>query len=120
MEEPERLARHMVIVNHGQIVAKGTSPELKALVPTSTIVTMRLSRQDEKIVHKAETLPDVSHAKLQGGAVALYINASKPNFDELFRWTESLGVTVNDINLKQTTLDDVFVYLTGKGMNQDD
>ena len=34
MEEPERLARHMVIVNHGQIVAKGTSPEPKALVPT--------------------------------------------------------------------------------------
>lgn len=120
MEEPERLARHMVIVNHGQIVAKGTSPELKALVPTSTIVTMRLSRQNEEILHKAETLPDVSHAKLQGGALALYINASKPNFDELFRWTESLGVTVNDISLKQTTLDDVFVYLTGKGMNQDD
>lgn len=120
MEEPERLARHMVIVNHGQIVAKGTSPELKALVPTSTIVTMRLSRQNEEILHKAEALPDVSHAKLQGGALALYINASKPNFDELFRWTESLGVTVNDISLKQTTLDDVFVYLTGKGMNQDD
>lgn len=34
MEEPERLARHMAIVNHGQIVAKGTSPEPKALVPT--------------------------------------------------------------------------------------
>lgn len=34
MVEPERLARHMVIVNHGQIVAKGTSPEPKALVPT--------------------------------------------------------------------------------------
>ncbi|MCI1667051.1 MAG: ATP-binding cassette domain-containing protein [Olsenella sp.] len=54
MEEPERLARHMVIVNHGQIVAKGTSPELKALVPTSTIVTMRLSRQDEEIVRTQE------------------------------------------------------------------
>jgi ABC-2 type transport system ATP-binding protein len=81
---------------------------------------MRLSRQDEQIARAAESLPDVSHAKLQNGAIALYINAKQPDFDEIFRWTEGLGVTVNDISLKQTTLDDVFVYLTGKGMNQDD
>jgi len=120
MEEPERLAQHMAIVNHGQIVASGTSAELKALVPTSTIVTMRLSRTDEDVRRAAERLPRVTHAKLQDGTLALYIDAPKPDFDRLFRWTEGQGLTVSDMSLKQTTLDDVFVYLTGKGMSQND
>lgn len=120
MDEPERFCRHIAIVNHGQIVAKGTPQQLKALVPTDTIVTMRLSRLDQQVVDDAQKLPDVTRAKVQAGALSLYISAKQPNFDELFRWTESLGVTLTDISLKQTTLDDVFVYLTGKGMNQND
>ncbi len=120
MEEPERLAQHMAIVNHGQIVASGTSAELKALVPTSTIVTMRLSRMDEDVRRAAERLPRVTHAKLQDGTLALDIDAPKPDFDRLFRWTEEQGLAVSDMSLKQTTLDDVFVYLTGKGMSQND
>ncbi len=120
MEEPERLAQHMAIVNHGQIVASGTSAELKALVPSSTIVTMRLSRLTEDVRRAVEELPRVTHAKLQDGALALYIDAPKPDFDQLFRWTEEQGLAVSDMSLKQTTLDDVFVYLTGKGMSQND
>ncbi len=120
MDEPERFCRDISIVNHGEIVAKGTVGELKALVPTSTVVTMRLDRLDEKIAASAQELPDVSKAKIQGGTLSLYITEKQPDFDEIFRWTEASGLELNDISLKQTTLDDVFVYLTGKGMNQND
>ncbi len=120
MDEPERFCRDISIVNHGEIVAKGTVGELKALVPTSTVVTMRLDRLDEKIAASAQELPDVSKAKIQGGTLSLYITEKQPDFDETFRWTEASGLELNDISLKQTTLDDVFVYLTGKGMNQND
>ncbi len=119
MEEPERLAKHMTIVNHGEIVAQGTSAELKALVPTSTIVNLRLSEANPSFVQKAEALPDVTHARWQNGVLALYLAKQQPDFDELFRWSESLGASVLDMGVKRTTLDDVFVYLTGKGMNQD-
>jgi ABC-2 type transport system ATP-binding protein len=119
MEGPEKLAQHMTIVNHGKIVAQGTSSELKALVPTSTIVTLRLAHTEEGFVQKAEELPDVTRARLQNGTLAPYLDRRQPDFDELFRWTESLGTSVLDMNVKETTLDDVFVYLTGKGMNQD-
>jgi ABC-2 type transport system ATP-binding protein len=120
MDEPDQFAQHMAIVNHGQIVARGTSRELKALVPSSTIVTMGLSRVDDAVVASAQALPDVSRAKAHGASLALYIDATRPDFDELFRWAEGQGLAVSDISLKQTTLDDVFVYLTGKGMNQND
>jgi ABC-2 type transport system ATP-binding protein len=119
MEEPEKLAQHMTIVNHGEIVAQGTSAELKALVPTSTIVTLRLAHTEEGFIQKAEKLADVTRARLQNGTLALYLDSRQPDFDELFRWTEGLGTSVLDMNVKETTLDDVFVYLTGKGMNQD-
>jgi len=43
IDEPERFCKHITIVNHGQIVAQGTVPALKALVPTDTVVNIRMS-----------------------------------------------------------------------------
>lgn len=82
-------------------------------------MTLRFAHTEEGFVQKAEKLPDVTCARLQNGTLALYLDRRQPDFDELFRWTESLGTSVLDMNVKETTLGDVFVYLTGKGMNQD-
>ena len=49
MVEPERLARHMVIVNHGQIVAKGTSPRAQGPGPHAGVERDRHGRG-----HRAE------------------------------------------------------------------
>lgn len=43
IDEPERFCKHITIVSHGQIVAQGTVPALKALVPTDTVVNIRMS-----------------------------------------------------------------------------
>lgn len=118
MDEPECFCQHISIVNHGEIVAQGTTDELKRLVPTTTVVTMKLSRLDEGIAASASALPDVTKAKIQNGTLALYIAAAQPDFDEIFRWCERQRLALADISLKQTTLDDMFVYLTGKGMNE--
>lgn len=120
MDEPDRFANHIAIVNHGKIVAKGTSSQLKALVPGDTIVSLKLSKIDETIVQAAQKLPDVEHVKQRASLLELYLSVKRPNFDEIFRWAEKLNLTIDDLSVKQTTLDDVFVYLTGKGMNQDD
>ncbi len=58
------------------------------------------------MVFSAEKLSGVSQAKLQAGALSLYINyinQHQPNFDEIFRWAERLHETIFDISLEQTT-----------------
>lgn len=55
------------------------------------------------MVFSAEKLSGVSQAKLQAGALSLYINQHQSNFDEIFRWAERLHETIFDISLEQTT-----------------
>lgn len=117
MEEPERFAQDIAIVSHGELKAQGTSAELKAMIPSHNIVTLKLDRMDDQLVANAAKLDNVQQAKLQNGTIQLYMGDKQPDFDGIIRWTEHEGRTLQNISLSTSTLDDVFLYLTGSAMN---
>lgn len=117
MEEPERFCNHIAIVNHGELKAMGTSDELKAMIPSRNIITLKLNDMNEALVIDAEKLPDVQSARFQNGSLQLYMKNSAPHFDEIIHWVEREGRTLQNISLSTSTLDDVFVYLTGNAIN---
>lgn len=117
MEEPERFCENIAIVSHGELKAMGTSDQLKAMIPSRNIVTLKLDRMDESLAQKAMQLPGVHQAKIQNGALQLYMADGQPDFDGIIHWTESEGRTLQNISLSTSTLDDVFLYLTGSAIN---
>lgn len=117
MEEPERFCDTIAIVNQGELKAMGTSSELKAMISSKNILSLKLDKLDEALARKAESLPGVSSAKLADGTLQLYLSQKQPDFDGVIRWTEEQGRTLKNIALSTSTLDDVFVQLTGKNMN---
>lgn len=117
MEEPERFCRNIAIVSHGELKAIGTSDELKAMIPSRNIVTLKLDRLDDKLAADAAALDNVQQAKIQNGTLQLYIRDGRPDFDRIIRWTESENRTLQNISLSTSTLDDVFLYLTGSTIN---
>lgn len=117
MEEPERFCRDIAIVSHGELKAMGTSDELKAMIPSRNIVTLKLDRLDDRLASDAAELENVQQAKIQNGSLQLYMADERPDFDRIIRWTESEGRTLQNISLSTSTLDDVFLYLTGSTIN---
>lgn len=117
MEEPERFCQDIAIVSHGELKAMGTSDELKAMIPSRNIVTLKLDRLDDSLVQEAMKLGNIQQAKIQNGSLQLYMGNEKPDFDKIIRWTESEGRTLQNISLSTSTLDDVFLYLTGSTIN---
>lgn len=117
MEEPERFCHNIAIVAGGELKAMGTSDELKAMIPSRNIVSLKLDRLSDSLAADALKLGTVEQAKVQNGMLQLYMKDGQPDFDRIIRWTEDEGCTLQNISLSTSTLDDVFLYLTGSAMN---
>lgn len=117
MEEPERFCHNIAIVAGGKLKAMGTSDELKAMIPSRNIVSLKLDRLGDSLAEDALKLGNVEQAKIQNGMLQLYMGDGQPDFDRIIRWTEDEGRTLQNISLSTSTLDDVFLYLTGSAMN---
>jgi ABC-2 type transport system ATP-binding protein len=113
LDEADRLAADIVIIDHGQVIAAGTPAELKTLAGDDVL---------EVHVRDAEAL--------SGAATVLSTVGRDPRVDlathrasvavegthrllEAVRALDHLGVPVEDISLRRATLDEVFLTLTG-------
>ena len=115
LEEADRLAHDICVVDHGKVIARGTSDELKAQIGGERIEVVVHRREDMdsagdvlKSFGKGElTVEDHTRritAPVIGGAKLLA---------EVIRELDSRGVEIDDIGLRRPTLDDVFISLTG-------
>jgi ABC-type multidrug transport system ATPase subunit len=114
LEEADQLATHVVIIDHGRVIAAGTPDQLKAQTGRDVVQVHPRHAADIDAVagvlaHIGDDAPRVDHnAKIVTVGVD---NASQ--LIEAVRRLDEAGVTVDDIALRRPTLDEVFLHLTG-------
>jgi ABC-2 type transport system ATP-binding protein len=127
LDEADRLADHIAVINHGQVIAAGSRSELKSSVGAGG-VRVRLS--DSRLRDRAQSVlgaalgtpahPDGDPAMLRGQVAADDPAASTAlALRALSRLTEA-GIGVSDFSFGQPSLDEVFLTLTGAPANADD
>ncbi|GAA0463554.1 ATP-binding cassette domain-containing protein [Alkalibacillus silvisoli] len=118
MEEPEQLCDRVAILHEGQLKALNTPEELKKLVPGQNVVSVRTGDVRDELLSEAKTLPEVEDATAEMGTLRFYMKDATPDLGELVKWLRSQDVNILSMNLHLSTLNDVFVHLTGKGLEQ--
>ncbi|MGP4026345.1 ATP-binding cassette domain-containing protein [Actinomadura sp. 3N407] len=117
LDEAERLAGHIVIIDHGRAVAAGSPAELKRRVGGNVLEVHVRDEADlaavAEVLARAGHEPQIDAAVRRVGAGVGDGGAVHALVDGL-RAAEATGVTVADIGVRGPSLDEVFLALTGK------
>jgi ABC-2 type transport system ATP-binding protein len=118
LEEADRLADNIIVVDGGRVIAEGTAAELKAGLG-NTIVEVTLPGHDDA-ARAAERLVHVGPTEVlaDGRTVAVKVADSGRSLFDLVLSLQGAGVVPDAVVVREPTLDDVFLQLTGHTAEQ--
>lgn len=117
MEEADRLADHIVLLDGGEVVADGTSEQLKQRVG-GDVLEVRAEREDELHALAAvigTTLGEPARVDADRQTVTCPAKCGLSQLTAVGNAIESEGLQVADLSIRRPSLDDVFLSLTGTG-----
>ncbi|MFC1415106.1 ATP-binding cassette domain-containing protein [Streptacidiphilus cavernicola] len=122
LEEADRLAHDICVVDHGKVIARGTADQLKAQIGGERI---------EVVVHDQGDLAEAVGAlgpyakgeptvEQHTRRITVPVSGGARVLADVIRELDGRGIVINDIGLRRPTLDDVFLSLTGHATLGDD
>jgi ABC-2 type transport system ATP-binding protein len=113
LEEADRLAKQLVVLDHGKIIAEGTSQELKEQMG-ATVLALTFSSTGDAL-RAQPLLADLSiqPANIEGSVLEMTVDNGPSVTADALRRIDSAGIILNGLALREPSLDDVFLNLTG-------
>jgi ABC-2 type transport system ATP-binding protein len=115
LEEAEQLCDRIAIMDHGRLIAQGSSQELKDKLSGGTFYQIDFADSADRYAGLLQNMACVRGTELTGQSVCVELDG----WECLSEVVSALnGATVRRISLKERTLEEVFIKLTGTGVRE--
>ena len=132
MDEAERLCDRLAIVDHGQIIAEGSPPDLIDRLGGHHVVEFQVSNSgsterdnlghdnlDNDNLERWRSLPSVESVRREDATVCLSVREPHLTIPALLDAVTNHGHQLEHLSTRQASLEDVFVLLTGRHLRED-
>jgi ABC-2 type transport system ATP-binding protein len=120
MDEAERLCDRLAIVDHGQIIAEGTPPDLIDRLGGHHVVEFEVGGDsDGQALERWRSLPSVESVRHEDGTICLNVREPHLTIPALLGAISDQGQQLEHLSTRQASLEDVFVRLTGRHLRED-
>ncbi|HTT58730.1 MAG TPA: ATP-binding cassette domain-containing protein [Acidimicrobiales bacterium] len=119
MEEADALCDRVAIMDHGKILALDTPANLKQSTGADTIVTVKVSRDGEKLAQALEReIAGIVSTRVVDNTVSAQVEGSDRLVPRVVNVAEASHVEIIDLTVAEPTLETVFINLTGKELRE--
>ena len=118
MEEADQLCERVAIIDHGRLLALDTPAALKKSIGADTEVRLHASGDLEALARELAQIPGVDSARVVDGTVYAYLGVNGATLPEIITRADHKGFAIQDVGVKETTLETVFIDLTGRELRE--
>ena len=120
MDEADNLCDRIAIIDHGKLVALDTPIGLKASVPGSSVIEAQFGGESSERKSRIERLAGVTGVESHGlGSYRIMTSNGSLTTTQLVEMAVSTSDPIRSLSVQNTTLDDVFVYYTGRQLRDE-
>ncbi|MFX1515898.1 MAG: ABC transporter ATP-binding protein [Promethearchaeota archaeon] len=118
MEEADRLSDRVAIIDHGKILVLDTPKKLKSSIGEGDLVEFSLNEEGnlENLIRSLKRFEGIEDTYISSGYVVIRALDVVSRLSRILNFIESQGWTVDNMAIRSTSLEDVFINLTGRAL----
>ncbi len=117
MEEADYLCDRIAIIDYGKIVAIDTPKRLKDRVG-GDVITFELEGSNDEFMDLVKKLRFVKSVKKHNDKLTVMVEKGEKRIPQLINLAQKKGIGVKSVSLRKPSLEDVFLYFTGKTIRE--